>query len=161
MKMGVMNNTISLGKPITAPCLIPVEHKATPNCINQPFMINGECYKVTAISLGSPHGAVFVDDMDSIDVHMLGSLLGSHQLFPKGASIVFIQILDKASLKARLWQRNEGEAAFTPEAAGAAGVTAMMMQKILTKTVNVSMGENMFQVAWDIEADEVRITGPL
>ena len=30
MKMGVMNNTISLGKPITAPCLIPVNIKLRP-----------------------------------------------------------------------------------------------------------------------------------
>ena len=61
-----INKTISLGKPVMTPCLIPVEHKATPNCINDPFMINGECWKVTAMSFGSPHGAVFVDDVDNV-----------------------------------------------------------------------------------------------
>ena len=74
MKMGAMNNTISLGKPITAPCLIPVEHKATPNCFNQPFMINGECYKVTANILGISTWRCICRRRDSIDVHMLGSL---------------------------------------------------------------------------------------
>ena len=161
-RMSTMNAantaTISLGKPITIPVLIPVEHKATPTCINNPFMVDGRCYKVTAMSFGSPHGAVLVDDVDSLDVTALGAKLGNHVLFPKGASIVFVQMLDRENLKARLWQRGQGEITFTPEAVCVAATTAMMLQKVLGNTASVSMGGNSFHVKWD-RGGEVCLTG--
>ena len=152
--------TISLGAPITIPVLVPVQHASTPTCINDPFMVNGECYKVTAMSFSTPHGAVFVDDLDSVDVPALGAELGTHVLFPEGASIVFVQVLNKVSLKARLWQRGEGELPFTPEAACVAGTAAMMCQKVLYNTADITMGDNTFRMRWDRFGDGVTLTGP-
>ena len=151
---------IFMGQPITAPCLIPVLHSSTPSCINNPFIVNGELYGVTALSFGSPHGAVFVDDVDNVDVPALGSAIGTHPLFPKGASIVFIQVLDKETLKVRLWQRDQGEAAFTPEAACVAGAAAMMLQKVSFNEATVNMGGNSLLVQWDRANDGVLLTGP-
>ncbi len=152
--------TISLGKPVTAPCLIPVRHKSTPRCIYSPFMVNGDCYRVTAMSFGSPHGAVLVEDVDAVNVAALGASLGTHRLFPQGASIVFVQMLDGESLKARLWQRGEGETAFTCEAACVAATAAVMLQKTLASKATVLMGGHSFQVEWDRGAGGVRLTGP-
>ena len=154
------NKTISLGNPVIAPVLIPVIHKSTPNCISEPFMIDGDFYKVTALSFGSPHGAVFVDDVDAVDVPAIGSSLGTHRLFPKGASIVFVQMLDDENIKARLWQRNEGEKAYTAEAAGVAGVAAMMIHKVFFNKADIHMGDNVFLVEWDRAVNEVLLTGP-
>jgi diaminopimelate epimerase len=155
-----ISRTVSLGKPVLVPCLIPVKHKATPNCINDPFMINGECYKVTAMSFGSPHGAVFVDDIDAVVVHETGSALGTNSLFPEGANIVFIKVLDKESIKARLWHLEKGESDFTAEAVCVAGAAAMMLHRILNDRVNVHMGDNVFEVEWDRRKNEVSLTGP-
>ena len=153
-----MNNTsISMGKPITAPCLIPVLHSATPNCICEPFMANGQPYKITALSFGTPHGAVFVDDVDSVDVPRVGSALGNSARFPQGASIVFVQALDRETLKARLWQRGEGETASTSEAASVAAVSAMMLQKIYRSEAKVAMGGSEYRVNWDRAAGDVRL----
>lgn len=152
--------TISLGKPVTAPILVPVEHRSTPTCINNPFMVDGECYRVTALSLGSPFGSVIVEDVDKVDVAQLGSQLGTHVLFPKGASIVFIQVIDKENIKVRLWERNKGETPFTPEAACVAGTAAMMLQKVLGYTANVQMGGNTFEVKWSRGDGNVSLTGP-
>jgi diaminopimelate epimerase len=153
------NITISLGKPVTAPCLIPVLHASTPNCVSEPFMVNGEEYKVTALSFGTPHGVVIVDDVESVDVPSLGSSLGMHARFPKGASIVFVQVIDRESVKARLWQRGEGETAFTPEAACASVAASRMLQKIMVNKANVLMGGNTMQVEWDRIGD-IMLTGP-
>lgn len=151
--------TIMFGKPITAPVLVPVEHKSTPACINEPFMVNGECLKVTAMSFNTPHGTVLVDDVDRVNVEVLGSALGTHALFPKGASIVFVQVLDKNNIKARLWQRGEGEIIFSLEAACVAVISAMMLQKILTNEADVTMGDHTFHVKWDRGLDNVYLTG--
>jgi diaminopimelate epimerase len=155
-----INRTVSLGKPVMVPCLIPVEHKSTPSCVNDPFMINGECYKVTAMSFESPHGTVLVDDIDAVNVQETGLVLGTHRLFPKGANIVFVQILDSETLKARIWHLEKGETDFTAEAACVSGVTAMMLHKILKDKVNVCMGDNVFQVEWNRGKNEVYLTGP-
>jgi len=155
----MQSKTILFGRPIMAPVLIPVEHKATPKCIDAPFMVNGVCHRVTAMSFGSPHGAVFVDNVDIADVPTLGFSLGTHPLFPKGASIVFIQVLDKENIKVRLWQKGEGETAFAPEAACVAGTTTMMLQKTLKKEINVFMGGKSVRVEWDRGDGEVTLSG--
>lgn len=151
--------TISLGKPILTPYLIPVEHKATPNCINAPFMINGERYKVTAMALGSPHGAVFTDCIDSVDVQKTGTALGTHPLFPKGADIVFIQVLDGETLKTRIWLREKGETDFSAEAVCVACVTSMMLHRVITDKVKVLAGDDKFIVEWDRATGNVFLTG--
>ena len=154
------DTTVTFGNPITVPVLVPVKHASTPTCINDPFMVNGECFRVTAMSFGTPHGAVFVDDLDSVDVSTIGAALGTHVLFPEGASIVFIQVLDKESIKVRLWQQNIGEYPFTPEAACVAGTAAMMCQKILYNKANITMGGETFRMKWDRFDDGVSLTGP-
>jgi len=150
---------VNMGKPITAPCLIPVLHTSTPKCINNPFMVNGEPYGVTAVSFGSPHGAVFVDDVDNVDLQTLGSALGTHALFPHDASIVFVQVIDKESVKARLWHKDHGGIVFTPEAASVAGTAAKMLQKVYSGDVTVSMNENTVKVIWNQGDDEAFLTG--
>ena len=152
--------TLSMGEPITAPVLVPVLHSSTPTCINNPFMVNGKCYRVTAMSFGNPHGAVFVDDVDKVDLQTLGSALGNHVLFPKGANIVFIQPVDRENIKARLWQRGDSKVTFTPEAACVAGTAAMMCQKVLYDGANVSLGGNVFRMKWNRGSGEVTLTGP-
>ena len=123
-------------------------------------MVNGGPYRVTALSFGTPHGVVFVDDVDRVDVPSLGSSLGTHVLFPKGASIVFVQVLDNEHLNARLWQLGAGETAYSPEAACVAVAAAIMLQKVLQHEANVSMGGNTFSVKWDRGTDNVTLTGP-
>jgi len=152
--------TLLMGQPIVSPCLVPVLHSSTPNCINDPFMVNGECYKLTAMSFGSAHGAVFVDDVDSFDVETIGSELGNHVLFPNGASIVFIEATDGANLKARLWQKDIGEIAFTPEGVSVAGTAGLMLQRVLGTVANIEMGGEEFQVKWDRCGSGVSLTGP-
>ena len=154
------NIIISLGKPVTAPVLVPVVHKSTPACIDSPFMVNGECYRVTAMAFDTPHSAVFVDDIESIDVPKLGKALGTHALFPKGASIVFIQMMDKANLKARVWQYGKGEARFSYEAIGVAGTAAMMLQKTFEDKINVSMSGNIFTVHRNRNGGTINLSGP-
>ncbi len=151
--------TVSFGKPVTASCLIPVLHDSTPNCISDPFMVNGKEYRVTALSFRTPHGVVIVNDAESIDVWSLGSSLGTHVLFPRGANIVFVQVIDSKTIKARLWQRGEGETAFTLEAVCVAMVTSRMLQKIMVHKANVLMGGNTFEVEWDTIGD-AKLTGP-
>ncbi len=146
--MKILNaTTIHYQDPILEPVLIPVEHNATPLCINDTFMVNGTPYGVTAMRLETPYGAVVVDDVEAVDVESLGCALSNHALFSEGANIVFIQVLDRQTLKARLFLRGEGETV-TSEAVCVAGVAAMMLQKTLGQRVRVFMGGGVSVVEW-------------
>jgi len=148
---------ISYGDPIMAPSLIPVDHVASPACVSIPFLVDGKFYEVTAMSFGTPHGAIFVDDLDTTDVTALGPLLGKHSFFPIGASIVFIQVVDKWIIKARLWQLDEGEKPFTHEAVCVAGTAAMACQKVSGNDVTIFMGGEAFSVSWNRSGGEVTL----
>ena len=151
------NQVVNFGKPVTTPFLIPVTHASTPNCINSPFMVDGKCYGVTALSFGSLYGVVMVENLDDIDISALGAALGTHRLFPKGANIVFVQILGGEDLKAQVWPL-AGKKVAPFEAACAAGTAAMMLRKVLSGTVTVWMGKNSYHVEWDKGESDVRLT---
>ncbi len=167
--IGKMTNTItdtnlknehlvSMGKPITAPVLIPVEHKSSPSVINEPFMIGSETYNVTCVSFGSPHGVVVVKELENTDVEGIGMKLGSHALFPDGANIVFIQIIDREHIKARVWQQDGGkEVPNTKEAVSVAMIAAFMLGYVKSQ-VKVSMGGQDFQISWNSSDENVYLT---
>ncbi len=157
--MKILNaQTVHYQDPVMEPVLIPVMHSATPLCINDPFMVNGTPYGVTAMRLDAPYGAVVVDDVASVDIERLGPALGNHQLFPEGANIVFIQVLDGQTLTARLWQLGKGEA-ILPEAVCVAGIAAMILQKTLRRKVRVFMGGGVSIVDWSLGRG-VSLTSP-
>ncbi|MCL2062322.1 MAG: hypothetical protein FWH03_06850 [Firmicutes bacterium] len=147
-------NIISLGRPITAPSLIPICHTVTPQCINTPIMVNGACRFITAVSLGAPFGAVFVENVDAADIAQTGKALAVHPLFPQGASIVFIQLLSKQSLKARFFE-GAGKTASALQAAAVAAITAMMLQKTWESELDVLLDEKTFRIKWDRCGGEV------
>lgn len=66
-------------------------------------------YNGTAISMGNPHFVVFVDDVDSLDLEELGPQFEHHKLFPEGVNTEFVQVIDKNTVKFRVWERGSGE----------------------------------------------------
>ena len=66
-------------------------------------------YNGTAVSMGNPHFVTFVDDVDSLDLEKLGPLFEHHKLFPEGVNNEFVQVIDKNTVKFRVWERGSGE----------------------------------------------------
>lgn len=65
--------------------------------------------RLTAVSMGNPHGVVFVETMDSVDVHALGRELELHPMWPDRANIEFVTIDALGRLTMRVWERGSGE----------------------------------------------------
>lgn len=65
--------------------------------------------KITAVSMGNPHGIVFVESLDATDVHSLGRELELYPLWPDRANIEFAQITSPHSITMRVWERGSGE----------------------------------------------------
>lgn len=77
--------------------------------IEKPVATTAGNVSITAISMGNPHGVVFTDDMESIDVHALGRELEMHEMWPDRANIEFARIDSPHDITMRVWERGSGE----------------------------------------------------
>lgn len=77
--------------------------------VEKPVATTAGDVRITAISMGNPHGVVFIDDMESIDVHALGRELEMHEMWPDRANIEFARIDSPHDITMRVWERGSGE----------------------------------------------------
>lgn len=77
--------------------------------VEKPVATTAGDVRITAISMGNPHGVVFIDNMGSIDVHALGRELEMHEMWPDRANIEFARIDSPHDITMRVWERGSGE----------------------------------------------------
>ena len=66
-------------------------------------------WKVTCISVGNPHCVTVVEDVDSLKLEAIGPAFEHHANFPERINTEFVQVVDAAHLKMRVWERGSGE----------------------------------------------------
>ena len=97
-----------MGKPELRTNLIPVNIK-TEKAINYPITLLGKQYYITCVSMGNPHCVVFDNRMDTIDIQKLGPVFESADIFPEKVNTEFVRVINKNTLKMRVYERSNGE----------------------------------------------------
>ena len=149
---------VDMGSPELRPQFIPIAEHGR-NFINRSVIVGEDEFFVTALSVGNPHAVVFVPDVDKIDLKTLGPKFENHPLFPERVNTEFIQVIDKNTLKMRVWERGSGET----QACGT-GATASLVAAALnghtgnSATVHLLGGDLL--VEWDRDKNKVFLTGP-
>lgn len=100
--------SVNMGKPIFDPKKIPVDFDEVPVKHLQIRAID-KMFNFTCISMGNPHAVTIVDDVDNFDVEKYGSILEVDRHFPKKMNIEFIEVIDRNTVKMRVWERGSGE----------------------------------------------------
>ena len=59
--------------------------------------------------MGNPHAVVFVDDVDSLDLPVVGPAFEHHPWFPSRTNTEFVQLIDAGHVHMRVWERGAGE----------------------------------------------------
>lgn len=99
---------VNMGKPILDPVKIPVKinEKVVKN-----HLIHTEIgdFKITTVSMGNPHCIIFVDDVNFKDFEKTGAFMEKHPLFPKYTNVEFVQVVDRKTLRMRVWERGASE----------------------------------------------------
>ena len=70
--------------------------------------VNGETITTTPVSTGNPHTVTFVDDAENAPLTTTGAALEKHPYFPDGVNAEFAQIIDKNTIRMRVWERGSG-----------------------------------------------------
>ena len=64
---------------------------------------------MTCVSMGNPHCVVFTEGIDELELEKTGPLFEHHDLFPDRINTEFVEVIDRQTLKMRVWERGAGE----------------------------------------------------
>ena len=118
-----------------------------------------ESYELIPVSIGNPHGVMFVSDISTAPVEELGAELVWHPFFPEGANIGFCQIVDQGFVRLRVFERGVGETRACGTGACAAAV-AGQLAGMLGQRVKVSLPGGKVRINWQGPGSPVRMAGP-
>ena len=114
--------------------------------------------ELTPVSVGNPHGVVFVDNIAVAPVPELGGELSCHPCFPEGANIGFCQVIDRGYMRLRVHERGVGETRACGTGACAA-VVAGRLHGLLDASVKVSLPGGKVRIRWQGDGGPVKMTG--
>ena len=77
--------------------------------LRYPVEAGGRTFLANGISVGNTHCVIFEDNIDRIAVSELGPVLEHHSLFPGGANVEFVRVVNRNTLRVRVWERGNGE----------------------------------------------------
>ena len=153
--------TVDMGVPEFEPARIPVAVGEGQTNIDIPFTIGGESIMLTAVSMGNPHGVVFVDSLDGTDVHGIGRLLETHPAFPDRANIEFAEMLNPSEVRMRVWERGSGETMACGTGACATAVAAIITGRTGgNREITVHLLGGDLKINYDAASGHVFMQGP-
>ena len=151
------NVTVNMGEPIFTPEKIPFVSE-NDNLI-QPLHLGGEDVAITAVSMGNPHAVQVVSDVDAAPVATQGPLIERHPRFPQRVNAGFMQVVERGTIRLRVFERGTGETLACGTGACAA-VVAGIARGLLDSPVRVETRGGELTIAWDGRGTPVRMTGP-
>lgn len=116
---------VNMGQAILAPKQIPVNAEGE-DFIARTISVAGKEYVVTCVSMGNPHCVVFTEGIDGMDLEKIGPLFENHELFPDRINTEFVEVIDRRTLKMRVWERGSGETISCGTGTCAATVAAVL-----------------------------------
>ena len=149
--------TVDMGPPRFAAAEIPFVSSS--EALVQPLDLGGTAVAITAVSMGNPHAVQVVADVDLAPVRSEGPLIEHHERFPQGANAGYMQVIDRANIRLRVWERGAGETLACGTGACAAVVTGIR-RGLLTSPVGVTTQGGVLRIAWAGPGAPVMMTGP-
>ncbi|MDE6582455.1 MAG: diaminopimelate epimerase [Duncaniella sp.] len=150
--------TVDMGVPEWAPALVPVKFPGS-RMMMQPVEAEGTEVRLSAVSMGNPHGVVIAERVDeNTPVHTLGPILENHPMWPDRANIEFVEVTSPDEITMRVWERGSGETMACGTGACASAVVCHEAGLTNSKvTVHLLGGDLDIEIAPD---GHVMMTGP-
>ena len=131
-----------------------------PRDVVVPFAVKtpSRTFEGTKVSMGNPHYVIFVEDAENFPVAELGPLLETHPAFPHRTNVEFVQVLDRRTVRMRVWERGAGitQACGTGACATAA---ACVLNGVTEPELTVRLDGGELQISWPQRKD-IWMTGP-
>lgn len=147
--------TVDMGKPSFTPQDVPLSSAS--EVVNMPIATSMGEMHITALSMGNPHGVVFIDSVANLAIEGIGVEIQNNPLFPAKANIEFVEVINPDELRMRVYERGSGETQACGTGACATLVAAVVNGKANRKAVIHLLGGDL-SIEW-AENDHVMMTG--
>jgi diaminopimelate epimerase len=119
----------------------------------------GPLSDAAATSMGNPHATFFVNDVAAVDLADLGPALEHDPLFPKRANIGVAQVISRAQIRLRVWERGAG---LTPACGtgACAALVAAHRRGLASRRAEIMADGGPLMIEWRAD-DHVLMTGPV
>ena len=149
---------VDMGEPVLKPADIPV--KSTKDIfVSEPVIVDGKEYKFTCVSMGNPHAITYIDDVDGLEIEKIGPKVENHELFPRRTNTEFVQVIDRKTLKMRVWERGAGETLACGTGANAV-LVASVLNGISERKATIKLLGGDLLIEWDEKDNHLYMTGP-
>ena len=123
-----------------------------------------QCPPLSVLSMGNPHAVCVVQNTETTPVLELGPLVEHHPAFPNRVNVGFMQILNRAEVNLRVFERGAGETLACGTGACAA-VVAGVRAGLLDSCVDVHTRGGLLTIEWagfkdSTTLEHVFMTGP-
>ena len=149
---------VDMGRPRFAPADIPLAVAAEAERYALSF--EGQAHHFGAVSMGNPHAVFAVDATATAPVASLGAALQDHALFPRRVNVGFMQVLDPARIRLRVFERGVGETQACGTGACAAVAVGRRWRRLAAQVLVELRGGELI-IAWDGDPHHsLWMTGP-
>jgi diaminopimelate epimerase len=113
-----------------------------------------------AVSMGNPHCVFFVPDAAAVPLAVFGPTIENHPLFPERCNVEVVQVIDRRTLRARVWERGAGITLAC--GSGACALAAAAIRRgLCDRQVAVHLDGGMLTLDWPADDAGIRMTGPV
>jgi len=149
--------TVDMGVPRLAAAQVPfVDGLGLPA---EPLEVDGVTLTISAVSMGNPHAVQVVDDVERAPVETQGPRIEHHPRFPQRVNAGYVQVIDRATIALRVWERGAGETLSCGTGACAAAV-AVIRRGLADSPVQVKTRGGDLAVAWEGPGAPLFMRGP-
>ena len=156
---------VDMGAPELRPEMIPVNRaelglSAEENQIlGKMIHIPGQSFIVTCVSVGNPHCVTFLEDVEQIPLEAWGPEMERHPAFPKRTNTEFAQVIDRHTIRMRVWERGSGETLACGTGA-CATLAASVLNGLTDRKAALRLNGGELEIEWDEKTGRIFMTGP-
>ncbi|MEX1163067.1 MAG: diaminopimelate epimerase [Nitriliruptor sp.] len=121
--------SVDMGPPILTPADVPFTTDR-PDLLVHDLDVDGTVLPVSVVSMGNPHAVTLVDDVSTAPVTTIGPLVEVHPRFPAKVNVGFAEVVDRSTIRLRVWERGVGETAACGTGACAAVVALQRLDRV-------------------------------
>jgi len=151
------NVTVDMGLPRFAAADVPFLDGS--GATEETLEVDGVRVVVSVLSMGNPHAVQLVADIDRAPVTTQGPRIEHHPSFPNRVNAGYMQVVDRDTIRLRVWERGAGETLACGTGACAAAVAGIRLGHLDSPVRVITRGGEL-RIAWAGEGTPVMMTGP-
>ncbi len=103
----VRSSSVDMGIPTFKTSEIPMKTEKE-EFLDSELDVDGTSVKLTAVNVGNPHAVIFTENIEDVDLNVLGPLIENHSAFPEKTNVHFVNILNRNEIEMITWERGAG-----------------------------------------------------